>query len=252
MERQRKTLLYAIDIALFTALSFGATYIAIPFGVSKIHLGNFVCLLASLLLGPWIGGISGGLGMMLNDIACNYDWTTFVRTFVLKFLMGVVAGGLFRFCLKHHRKGTIELGVATLCVAGCFAFTLEEYLREASALRLATMISFACLLGLFISAFIASFWLKPWVKVALFSLTIALLVNVVGEFFLRIPLNMVKGFSLEQAVTVSFAKLPAALFTSVISIAFVAFAFYPVYLATRRHNPLNDLDLYLAPEVKKP
>ena len=86
MEKQRKTLLYIIDIALFTSLSFGATYLAIPFGVSKIHLGNFVCLLASLLLGPWIGGISGALGMSMNDIACGYPWTTFVRTFVLKFI----------------------------------------------------------------------------------------------------------------------------------------------------------------------
>ena len=245
MEKQRKTLLYIIDIALFTSLSFGATYLAIPFGVSKIHLGNFVCLLASLLLGPWIGGISGALGMSMNDIACGYPWTTFVRTFVLKFLMGMVAGGLFRFGLKRKRKGTMELGISTLCIAGCFAFSLAEVLKDHRDLSLATMIAFACLLGLFVIAFAISFWLKPWIKVVLFSLTIALLVNVVGEFFLRILFSVIMGTTFSQAMALSFAKLPASLFTSVISLSFASFAFYRVYLATRRHNPLNDLDPYL-------
>ena len=64
----KKVLYNMVIIALFTALTFVGTYVQIPLGTSKVHLGNFVCILAGLLCGGLVGGISGSLGMGLNDL----------------------------------------------------------------------------------------------------------------------------------------------------------------------------------------
>ena len=34
-------------------------------GTSSIHLGNILCALSGILLGPWLGGLAAGLGSFL-------------------------------------------------------------------------------------------------------------------------------------------------------------------------------------------
>ena len=98
MNKDRKLLSQIIYTAIFIALCFAGTFVSIPLGTSKVHLGNFFCILAGLLCGPFIGGVAGSLGMGFNDIALGYGWNTYLRTFIMKFLMGFLAGYIFRFC----------------------------------------------------------------------------------------------------------------------------------------------------------
>lgn len=59
-----------------------------------------ICILASLLIGGIYGGIAGSLGMGLFDLTHGYLGAGLLRTFILKFLMGFVAGLVFKLILK--------------------------------------------------------------------------------------------------------------------------------------------------------
>ncbi|MGN1294941.1 MAG: ECF transporter S component, partial [Bacilli bacterium] len=107
MNNKSKKILYnMVIIALFTALTFVGTYIHIPVGTSKVHLGNFVCILAGLLCGGLVGGLSGSLGMGLNDVLSGYGPDTYIRSFIVKFFVGFIAGALFRYLIKKEKKVT--------------------------------------------------------------------------------------------------------------------------------------------------
>ena len=36
-------------------------------GTSAFHLGNIMCALSGILLGPWLGGLAAGLGSAIYD-----------------------------------------------------------------------------------------------------------------------------------------------------------------------------------------
>ena len=37
-------------------------------GTSAFHLGNILCALSGVLLGPWLGGLAAGLGSAVYDM----------------------------------------------------------------------------------------------------------------------------------------------------------------------------------------
>ena len=86
MNKDRKLLSQIIYTAIFIALCFAGTFVSIPLGTSKVHLGNFFCILAGLLCGPFIGGVAGSLVMGFNEIALGYGWNTYLRTCIMIFL----------------------------------------------------------------------------------------------------------------------------------------------------------------------
>ena len=96
----KKIIHYMVLIALFSALSYLGTFIAIPVGISKVHLGNFICILAGLLCGGLVGGCSGAIGMGLNDLTSSYGPDTIIRTVIVKFIVGFLAGFLFRLFIN--------------------------------------------------------------------------------------------------------------------------------------------------------
>jgi len=109
MSVKTKTLLTLILTSVFSALSFVLTMFNIPLPIGgMIHLGNFVCILAGLLFGPVVGGISGSLGMGLYDIVMGYNPTSYIRTFICKFVMGFVAG------LIYHNYKNNKVVIKTL------------------------------------------------------------------------------------------------------------------------------------------
>lgn len=60
--------------ALMAALCFVSfTYLQIKIPVpggdaTSLHIGNAFCVLASLLLGGWYGGLAGAIGMTIADL----------------------------------------------------------------------------------------------------------------------------------------------------------------------------------------
>ncbi len=245
MSKERQLLIKIIYAAIFIALCFGGTFISIPLGTSKIHLGNLFCVLAGLLCGPLIGGVAGSLGMGFCDLALGYGWNTYLRTFIIKFLFGFVVGLLFRICLKKKWNGTLLLGIATGVGFLAFDWILYGYLTNGSGYSLTALIASAILASIILVALIASFWMPLSTKCLLFALICGLLVNVVGEFFLRILFSICLGTTFEAAFITSVSKLPAALFTSIVTIILALLFFYPVYFATRKLNETNDLNDYI-------
>ncbi len=100
VSQKRISLDKIIVIGLMAALVYVGNYlqIKIPNGVliTRIHLGNSMCLLAGLLFGGISGGLSSGIGAALYDLLDPVYITSAPFTFINKFAMGFTAGLLNR------------------------------------------------------------------------------------------------------------------------------------------------------------
>lgn len=63
-------------------------------GTSAFHLGNILCALSGVLLGPWLGGLAAGLGSavydMLDPVYIQECWLTFLMKGAYGVLVGLV------------------------------------------------------------------------------------------------------------------------------------------------------------------
>lgn len=112
--------------ALFTALTVVATMvIRIPAPlVGYANLGDTMVLLSAWVLGPVWGMAAGGIGSMVADLLGYPPYAA--ATLVIKALMALIAGGIFR---AMGRKGHTlaarlvgALAAETVMVLGYFAF----------------------------------------------------------------------------------------------------------------------------------
>ena len=92
----KKLVLTALMAALTVAGS--ALRITIPIdiaGTSAFHLGNILCALSGILLGPWFGGLAAGIGSaiydMLNPLYISECWITFLTKGAYGLVAGLVA-----------------------------------------------------------------------------------------------------------------------------------------------------------------
>ena len=90
----------ALSYVVFTFLQIK---IPLPGGdATSIHLGNAVCVLGALILGGFYGGLGGALGMTIGDLFDPIYIVYAPKTFICKFLIGLIAGTL------AHRIGKIN------------------------------------------------------------------------------------------------------------------------------------------------
>lgn len=121
MRQEHKKLLRLVITALLVALVFCGSKIEVVLplsvgGYSRFHLGNIMCALSGILLGPWWGGLAAGLGSALYDCTNVLYITEAPITFVTKGLYGVIAGAVF--VAVFHRKATYPaMAVSTVCAA---------------------------------------------------------------------------------------------------------------------------------------
>lgn len=83
-------------IGVLAALVFAASYISFPIPTvvdnTRLHLGNVMCLLSGLLLGPVPGGLAAGIGSLFFDLTNPLYIKDAPFTLVFKFLMAFVCG----------------------------------------------------------------------------------------------------------------------------------------------------------------
>lgn len=95
--------------------------ISIPtaIGATRLHMGNVMCLLSGLLLGPVKGGLAAGIGSMFFDLTNPAYIASAPFTFSFKFAMAWICGMLSR---GHERKGNLwcVLGAVT----GAFSYVV--------------------------------------------------------------------------------------------------------------------------------
>lgn len=145
----RKIVFTALMAALTVAGS--ALRITIPVdiaGTTSFHLGNIMCALGGILLGPWYGALSAGLGSaiydMMNPLYISEAWITFLT----KAAYGLAAGLVIR-CGKQpwtYARATAATVAGAITYAAlyllktCFysGMLLKGLTLEAAALTVVT------------------------------------------------------------------------------------------------------------------
>ena len=115
----RKIVFTALMAALTVAGS--ALRITIPVdiaGTTSFHLGNIMCALGGILLGPWYGALAAGLGSaiydMMNPLYISEAWITFLT----KAAYGLAAG------LVCRKSGWSYLRATIATVAGALTYAV--------------------------------------------------------------------------------------------------------------------------------
>lgn len=89
-----RKLVFAALMAALTVVG-SALRIKVPLdisGFSAFHLGNIMCALSGILLGPWLGGAAAGLGSAIYDMFDPVYISECWLTFLMKGAYGVLAG----------------------------------------------------------------------------------------------------------------------------------------------------------------
>lgn len=122
-------------IGVFAAAVYAASaFIQIPIPTAidntRLHVGNVMCLLSGMVLGPWQGGLAAGIGSMLFDLTNPAYITSAPFTFIFKFLMAWICGkmiSLNKFGLKtRYLIGAIS-GQFTYVILYLSKSFLEHY-----------------------------------------------------------------------------------------------------------------------------
>lgn len=111
---------------LLAALTFAgsAMRITIPVsiaGTSAFHLGNIMCALSGILLGPWLGGAAAGIGTFLYDMTNPAYIDEAWMTFLMKGAYAVASGLVIRVGSKKD-FGYFKAALAT--IAGALAYAV--------------------------------------------------------------------------------------------------------------------------------
>ena len=124
----RKLVLSALLAALTVAGS--AIRVTLPidvFGTTSFHLGNIMCALAGILLGPWYGGVAAGMGSaiydMLNPLYISEAWITFL----FKGIYAVAAGLIARCGKKSWGYPRAIFGAMTGAASYATLYLLKSY-----------------------------------------------------------------------------------------------------------------------------
>lgn len=100
MEKKTISTKKIVITAMLAALTVAGSAIRVTMpidiaGTTSFHLGNILCALAGLLLGPWYGGLAAAIGSAIydcmNPLYIAESWITFLT----KGAYGLVAGLLF-------------------------------------------------------------------------------------------------------------------------------------------------------------
>lgn len=122
--KNRSRVLKLVLAALMAALVavFSKLQIQIPaiIGVSRFHLGNVMCALSGILLGPWWGGLASGVGSAIFDLFDPTHIADFPVTLITKGLYGMISGLVFFKGFRKKSNYVAEV-VASLCGAVTYA-----------------------------------------------------------------------------------------------------------------------------------
>lgn len=121
----KKIVLTALLAALTVAGS--ALRIKVPLnitGFSAFHLGNILCALSGIFLGPWLGGLAAGLGSAIYDMFDPVYISECWITFLMKGAYGVVVGLIVHAGKKHwdgsYRKALLGAIAGALTYAALY------------------------------------------------------------------------------------------------------------------------------------
>ena len=109
--------------ALLAALTFVGSWLRITLPLSigdttSFHLGNIMCALSGLLLGPWYGGLAAGIGSALFDLTDPRFISDIWITFLTKGAYGLAAG----FVARSGKNPLTHARAAAATAAGAVVY----------------------------------------------------------------------------------------------------------------------------------
>lgn len=255
MGKNHKVLYEMILTAIFSALCFVGVNIRIPLPIGFIHLGNFICILASLLCGGLVGGLSGSIGMGLFDLYYYGGFTAGVlRTVLLKLGMGLITGICFRIFLKKKIKPFIW-NVSLLVVFTTFLILSSiacglggfDFLGNHIQINYTVPVFLALLVALYVGVLLMDRKLNPIAKTALTATSLGILFNIFGEIYIKALLYYLlesKYSTFEQAYVYSLSGLASVAVTSVLTCCLCSLVYYPIYRAVVPFMKFEEIQLH--------
>lgn len=122
MNKTTRKLAYAAMFAVlnYVAFTYGKISIPITGGTSTaIHVANAIVVLSSWILGPVYGGLAGAIGLSIADFLDPRYITSAPKTFILKFLIGFIAGTVAQ--KLKLREQTEKKDIILICIASAVA-----------------------------------------------------------------------------------------------------------------------------------
>lgn len=114
-----------ILVALFAALTAIGAFIKIPMPISAITLQTLFCVMAGLLLGPWLGSLSQVLyiiiGLIGIPVFTSGGGLGYVFQPTFGYLVGLIAGAFVSGMIIERMKKLSFLTVLFAAVAGMLA-----------------------------------------------------------------------------------------------------------------------------------
>lgn len=101
--------------AVYIASAFLQVSIPTVIGDTRLHMGNGICLLSGILLGPLYGGAAAGIGSMLFDLTSPSYISSAPFTLIFKFAMAWLCG---KIAVKRPNRVGFGAGAA----AGAFLY----------------------------------------------------------------------------------------------------------------------------------
>ncbi len=121
-----KLCMAAMMAALVAAGSKLEIQIPSVLGSNRFHLGNVMCALSGLLLGPWWGGLASGMGSAIFDLFDPLRIAEFPITFVTKGIYGLVAGAVYFKAFKSRSNYVTELVASASAAVSYIAIYLVK------------------------------------------------------------------------------------------------------------------------------
>ena len=202
MKTRHQQILNITFIGVFAALSYIVLAILfIPFANMYIHFGNLVVVLAALLVGGWQGGLAGSIGMGFFDIF-NGHIDSSPKTFLLKFLIGLTVGLVFKFLSSKKSFPFISLlvsGIASLAVSASLLIYMITK-TGAYAGKSAYLFPLFLIIGIALIVFSAfSSKLPHSTACAAIAACAGMAINVIGETIWKVVTYVIEGSAVQAA-----------------------------------------------------
>ena len=119
-----------VQSSLMATFVIISTFLGITFPVGAtnftFHLGNIVCLLAGILLGPFYGGLAAAIGSAIFDLLNPLYIASLPFTFVFKFIMTFICG-LIAHC--NEKKGKFQRYNVAGALIGSLVYVILRSLK---------------------------------------------------------------------------------------------------------------------------
>ena len=132
----RKIVFVALMAALTVAGS--ALRITLPIdiaGTTSFHLGNIMCALSGILLGPWLGGLAAGLGSAIYDMTNPLYISECWITFLTKGAYGLVPGLVMLLWKKDWRYAKAAIATAAGALTYAVLYLAKSYFYNGLLLK---------------------------------------------------------------------------------------------------------------------